>query len=281
MSDRFEGNDGLVQLQQGDRTHSHPSTHSKGRTEETISPGTIELKERSYQVEGLSSGYIENGEKESYGEGDDSGQSGSLSAAASSNNLRECLICILRSNACSMNSVKRSLYKLKQTFPGLKIPERNADLSNLLKQIAVYKAPGVYALKDATRASVGPPLCTPTEGEHANFLSILEGKKLRDVLQRAKRMKCSKEVILSEEDFNSACLEYEEKYSIFFRVHQLYRDTRGARSSLKLPMHPNDAKVLEQLYSFLKEDLIKLKSLIEDFQSKCTNPTSHSNCNNK
>ena len=136
-------------------------------------------------------------------------------------------------------------------------------------------------LKDATRASVGPPLCTPTEGEHANFLSILEGKKLRDVLQRAKRMKCSKEVILSEEDFNSACLEYEEKYSIFFRVHQLYRDTRGARSSLKLPMHPNDAKVLEQLYSFLKEDLIKLKSLIEDFQSKCTNPTSHSNCNNK
>jgi predicted GH43/DUF377 family glycosyl hydrolase len=128
---------------------------------------------------------------------------------------------------------------------------------------------------------VGPPVSTSTERDYANCLSLLEGKKLRDIMQRAKRSKCTREVIISEEDFNSACLEYEEKYTIFFRVHQLYRDTRGTRLICKLPIGPEDAKVLEHLYSFLKEELIKLKSQIEDFQSKPANPTSRRNSDNK
>eukprot|EP00890_Picochlorum_soloecismus_P002891 jgi/Picsp_1/3602/NSC_06439-R1_---NA--- len=269
MSDCCEANHGIMEFQEGDAPRNSLSTHPKGKTEESISPCTIELKERQYPVSGLSADGVGNGEKEGHGGGDDTGQSGSLAAAASSSNLRECLVCILRSNACSINSVKRSLYELKQAFPGLRIPERNSDLSNLLKQIAVFKAPGVYTLKDLPQPNVGPPLSTPAEREYSMCLNILEGKQLYRILRMAKRMKCSRDAILSEEDLNSACVEYDEKYPIFFRVHQLYRDSVTDISfGCKVIIDSKDAKVLEQLYFLLKEDLVKLKSQIEDFEAK-------------
>jgi len=278
MSDCHGANHGLMEFQEGNATGNQISSRPKGKTEESISPCTIELKEKEYQATGMSSDCVEHGEMGGHGGGDDTGQSGSLAAAASSNNLRECLVCILKSNACSMSSLKRSLYELKQAFPGLKIPERNLDLSNMLKQIAVFKAPGVYTLKVPPEAKVGSPISTSGDRGYLTRPHVLEGKskflhagKLCDILHRAKRMKSSRDAILSEEDLDSACLEYNEKYPLYFHVHQLYRDITVTNFGGKILVDPKDAKVLEQLYCLLKEDLVKLKSQIEDFQAKTSN----------
>lgn len=139
-----------------------------------------------------------------------------MEQAALAGNLKQCLVCILFEAPCSLLQVKRRLVELQQRYPEIGVPRSNEQLSVLLRQISCYRTPGLYVLKEEWVKKMA---------HEEQPMSMMVMMKDSSSLLRRAIAECgtARREIMSHEEYEESCREYESKHEVYFRLHQHLR----------------------------------------------------------
>lgn len=179
--------------------------------------------------------------------------------------LKSCVISILSVKPCGMTQLKKKLLDTKGVSvvgcrgSGAK-QERGVryvnqeELSVLLKQICVYKPPGMYVLREEYyRDPATSCIAHPSQGRYS-----MDG--LVSGLEFEVRGEWSRD-IETEEDYRLYCAEYEERYAAAFRIHQQLRRMQTAQEE-------SQKNALYITYTQVRAHLECIKEHIERYQEK-------------
>lgn len=179
--------------------------------------------------------------------------------------LKACVISILAAKPCGMTQLKKKLLETKGVSVvgcrGSCAKQESVryvnqeELSVLLKQICVYKPPGMYVLREEYHRDPATSHIAHPSQEDPSMDGLQTG------LELGARGGWSQD-IETKEEYDLYCAEYEEKYDTAFRIHQQLRMMQTAREE------ESQKNSLYSMYTHVREHLERIKYHIERYQER-------------
>lgn len=176
--------------------------------------------------------------------------------------LKSCVISILSAKPCGMTQLKKKLLETKGVSVvgcrGSCAKQESVryvnqeELSVLLKQICVYKPPGMYVLREEFHRDPAISHIAHPSQEEQSMDGLVTGFGERGGWSRD---------IETEEEYDLYCAEYEEKYATAFRIHQQLRMMQTAQEE-------SQKTSLYNMYTQVREHLERIKYHIERYQER-------------